>query len=132
MIGTTLNKRYSVTSLLGSGQYGQTYLAEDNQAKGDLRCVIKEFEPKAKDPLSLRKAKYLFAREIKILKILGRSDRIPQLLGHFREGDKFYLVHQFIDGTDLTQELGSGKKWTAEQVAELLKEILEIVEVAHK
>ena len=131
MIGETLNKRYFVVSLLGMGLYGQTYLAEDSQAKGDSRCVIKEFEPKAKDTLSLRKAKYLFAREIKILKILGKSDRIPHLMGHFREGDKFYLVHQFIDGTDLASELG-GRKWNAEQVVELLKEILEIVEVAHQ
>lgn len=132
MIGTTLNKRYSVISLLGTGKYGQTYLAEDNQAKTATRCVIKEFETKAKDKLSLRKAKYLFAREIKIFKILGKSDRIAQLLGHFQEGDKFYLVHQFIDGSDLKQELGNGKQWKEEEVSELLTEILEIVEVAHK
>ena len=132
MIGETLNKRYFVVSLLGSGLYGKTYLAEDGQAKGDSRRVIKEFEPKAKDILSLRKAKYLFAREIKILNILGRSDRIPNLLGHFREGNKFYLVHQFIDGTDLASELGQGKTWNAKRVVELLKEILEIVEVAHQ
>ena len=134
MIGETLNQRYSIVSLLGSGLYGKTYLAEDSQAKedSDSRRIIKEFEPKAKDTLSLRKAKYLFAREIKILNILGRSDRIPNLLGHFREGNKFYLVHQFIDGTDLGTELGRGKTWNAERVVELLKEILEIVEVAHK
>lgn len=132
MIGTTLNKRYSVISLLGTGKYGQTYLAEDNQAKTAPQCVIKEFEPKAKDKLSLRKAKYLFAREAKILKILGKSDRIPALLEHFREGDRFYLVHQFIDGSDLSQELGNGKQWEADEVAALLTEVLEIVEVAHK
>ena len=131
MIGEILNKRYSIISLLGTGLYGQTYLAKDSQAKGDSRCVVKEFEPKAKDTLSLRKAKYLFAREIKILKILGKSDRIPNLIGHFRQEDKFYLVHQFIDGTDLAADLGN-KKWSPERVAELLKEILEIVEVAHK
>ena len=132
MIRKTLNKRYSIINLLGSGQHGQTYLAEDNQSPADPRCVIKEFEPKAKDTLSLRKAKYLFAREIKILKILGKSDRIPCLLEHFREGNKFYLVHQFIEGTDLAQELGNGKQWNSEQVKELLKEILEIVDVAHQ
>ena len=132
MIGETLNKRYTLISLLGTGLYGQTYLAEDDRAKEDRRCVIKEFEPKAKDTLSLRKAKYLFAREAKILKILGKSDRIPQLLAYFRQGDKFYLVHQFIDGSDLSYELGSDKQWKSLEVVELLKEILEIVEVAHQ
>jgi eukaryotic-like serine/threonine-protein kinase len=131
MIGSTLNKRYFIVSLLGTGEHGQTYLAEDNQTKENSRCVIKEFEPKAKDTISLRKAKYLFAREAKILKLLGKSDRIPDLLAYFQEDDKFYLVNQLIEGTDLTQELGSGKQWTAEQVIGLLREILEIVEVAH-
>jgi eukaryotic-like serine/threonine-protein kinase len=132
MIGTTLNKRYRVLSVLGTGRCGQTYLAEDSQAKGDSRCVIKQFEPQAKDPLSLRKAKYLFAREVKILKILGKSDRIPDLLAYFQEGDKFYLVHEFIDGTDLGKELGSGKRWQESDVLALLRDILEIVEVAHR
>jgi eukaryotic-like serine/threonine-protein kinase len=132
MIGSTLNKRYFIVSLLGTGEYGKTYLAEDRQNPKNPRCVIKEFEPKAKDTISLRKAKYLLAREAKILKILGHSDRIPELLAYFQAGNKFYLVHQLIEGTDLTQELGSGKQWTAEQVVGLLREILEIVEVAHQ
>ncbi len=132
MIGETLNRRYRLLSLLGTGRCGQTYLAEDIQAKGDPRCVIKQFEPQAKDDLSLRKAKYLFAREVKILKILGKSDRIPNLLDYFQESEKFYLVHEFIDGTDLAQELKSGQQWTEAQVVALLREILEIVDLAHR
>jgi serine/threonine-protein kinase len=131
MIGKTLDGRYHILSLLGTGRCGKTYLAKDELAKGRPRCVIKQFEPEAKDTLSLRKAKYLFAREVKILKILGQSDRIPDLLGYFHQEEKFYLVHQFIEGTDLAQELGCDWQWTAPQVLALLKEILEIVEVAH-
>lgn len=132
MIGETLNGRYRLLSILGTGRCGQTYLAEDNKATGDPRCVIKQFEPEAKDTLSLRKAKYLFAREVKILKILGESDRIPSLLAYFRVDAKFYLVHEFIDGTDLAAELDYGKPWSAPEVVALLREILEILEVAHR
>ena len=132
MIGETLNGRYYVLKLLGSGQHGQTYLAEDRYLSANTRVVIKQFEPKAKDTLSLRKAKYLFAREIKIQKILGKSDRIPNLLAHFRLKNKFYLVHQYIDGSDLTTELGRDRQWSAEDAIALLREILEIVEVAHQ
>lgn len=131
MIGTTLNKRYRIQSLLGSGRCGKTYLAQDIQATKDSLCVIKQFEPLAKDPLSLRKAKYLFAREVKVLKILGRSDRISDLLGHFQQGEQFYLVHSYIEGEDLGQELGSNKRWTESQVVALLREILAILEVVH-
>jgi len=131
MIGETLNKRYYILKLLGSGEHGQTYLAEDRQTPDNTKLVIKQFEPKAQDTLSLRKAKYLFAREVKIQKILSKSDRIPNLIAYFRQGTKFYLVHQFIDGADLGTELGSSKKWSPEAVVGLLREILEIVEVAH-
>ena len=131
MIGEQLNSRYCVVSLLGSGRCGQTYLAEDTQAREGNRCVIKQFEPEAKDTLSLRKAKYLFAREVKILQILGRSDRIPKLLNHFQQAERFYLVHEFIEGEDLNLELGK-QSWTTTEVWSLLQEILEIVEVAHR
>ena len=132
MIGETLNKQYRVLSVLGTGRCGKTYLAEDNKATAEPRCVIKQFEPEAKDTLSLRKAKYLFAREVKILQILGKSDRIPTLLAYFHSEAKFYLVHEFIDGTDLTAELNSGVPWSAPEVVALLRELLEIVEVAHR
>ena len=131
MIGENLNQRYRILSILGTGRCGQTYMAEDGKATGDPRRVIKQFEPEAQDDLSLRKAKYLFAREVKVLQILGESDRIPTLLAHFRVGNKFYLVHEFIDGTDLTGELAS-RNWSESEVISLLKEILEIVEVAHR
>ncbi len=131
MIGETLDKRYRVLSLLGTGTCGQTYLGSNIQTKQEVPCVIKQFEPEAKDTLSLRKAKYLFAREVKILQILGKSDRIPDLLAYFRQGEKFYLVHEFVDGTDLTDELGD-RPWSGVEVLGLLREILEIVEVAHR
>lgn len=131
MIGEILNDRYRITSILGSGRCGQTYLAEDSKSSTTVSCAIKQFEPEAQDPMSLRKAKYLFAREVKILKILGRSDRIPSLLNYFRLGNKFYLVHEYVDGTDLSYELGD-RSWSSTEVLNLLREILEIVEVAHR
>lgn len=130
MIGEILNERYRVLSILGTGRCGKTLLAEDTQSQGLVSCVIKQFEPQAKDTLSLRKAKYLFAREVKTLKILGQSDRIPDLLDYFSWGERFYLVHEFVNGTDLSQELGT--PWNSAAVSDLLREILEIVEVAHR
>ena len=130
MIGEILNEQYRILEILGSGRCGQTYLAEDVKSAESPSCVIKKFEPEAQDRLSLRKAKYLFAREAKILKILGQSDRIPSLLNYFRLGNKFYLVHEYVAGTDLSAELG--QPWSSTRVVNLLREILEIVEVAHR
>ena len=43
-----------------------------------------------------------------------------------------YLVHEFIDGSDLTAEFSPSKRWSTPETVALLKEILEIVEVAHR
>lgn len=130
MIGTIINDRYRILQILGSGRCGQTYLAEDTHFPIPAPCVIKQFEPEAKDALSLRKAKYLFAREVKILKLLGKHDRIPSLLDFFRQQEKFYLVHEFVEGQDLAGDLGV--PWATADVVNLLQEILEVVELFHR
>jgi serine/threonine protein kinase len=62
---------------------------------------------------------------------LGSHDRIPRLLAHFQEGEEFYLVQEFADGTDLTQEIGNGKRSPENVVVALIKEVLEILVYVH-
>jgi len=36
---------------------------------------------------------------------LGNHDRIPRLFAYFEENQEFYLVQEFIEGHDLSQEI---------------------------
>jgi serine/threonine protein kinase len=45
MIAKILNGRYHIIRQLGRGEFGETYLAEDQWLDGDHRCVVKRLKP---------------------------------------------------------------------------------------
>lgn len=131
MLNTILRGHYKIISHLGGGGFGQTYLAEDIDLPTHPTCVVKQLKPLSNEPFVLETAKRLFDKEAEILYSLGSHDRIPRLLAHFQEGEQFYLVQEFADGLDLTQEIGKGKSLSQTAAIALLKEILEILVFVH-
>ena len=131
MLNTILRGHYKIISHLGGGGFGQTYLAEDIDLPTHPTCVVKQLKPVSNEPFVLETAKRLFDQEAEMLYSLGSHDRIPRLLAHFQEGEEFYLVQEFADGTDLTQEISSGKRSPESVVIALLKEVLEILVYVH-
>jgi len=132
MIGEVIGGRYKITESLGKGGFGTTWLAEDPQLPGNPLCVVKQFTPASTDPATLTKLKKLFDQEAVTLKRLGKHDQIPQLLAHIEEYQKFYIVQEYIEGHDLSDELPLGQKKTESEVIQLLIEILEVLEFVHK
>ncbi|NMF65429.1 protein kinase domain-containing protein [Brasilonema octagenarum] len=131
-LGSILKGRYRIIRQLGRGGFGQTYLAEDIDRLSTL-CVVKQLQ------LSFREldhhyhiARRLFHTEAEVLEILGRDDRIPQLLAYFEENQEFYLIQEFIDGEDLSREITLGKQMSESYVIFLLRDVLEILEFVHK
>jgi serine/threonine protein kinase len=131
VLDTILRGHYKIISHLGGGGFGQTYLAEDIDLPKHPTCVVKQLKPISKEPFVLETAKRLFDQEAEMLYSLGSHDRIPRLLAHFQEGEEFYLVQEFADGTDLTQEIGNGKRSPEAVAIALLKEVLEILVYVH-
>jgi eukaryotic-like serine/threonine-protein kinase len=131
VLNTILRGHYKIISHLGGGGFGQTYLAEDIDLPTHPTCVVKQLKPLSNEPFVLETAKRLFDQEAEILYSLGSHDRIPRLLAHFQEGIEFYLVQEFADGLDLTQEIGIGKRSPEAEAIALLKEILEILVFVH-
>jgi serine/threonine protein kinase len=131
VLNTILRGHYKIISHLGGGGFGQTYLAEDIDLPTHPTCVVKQLKPLSNEPFVLETAKRLFDKEAEILYSLGSHDRIPRLLAHFQEGEQFYLVQEFADGLDLTQEIGKGKSLSQTAAIALLKEILEILVFVH-
>ncbi len=131
MLNTIIRGHYKIISHLGGGGFGQTYLAEDIDLPTHPTCVVKQLKPLSNETFVLETAKRLFDQEAEILYSLGSHDRIPRLLAHFQEGKEFYLVQEFADGRDLTQEIGNGKRSPEAVAIALLKEILEILVFVH-
>jgi formylglycine-generating enzyme required for sulfatase activity len=133
LVGQTLRSRYQIIKSLGSGGFGDTYLAQDLDLPNKPYCVVKHLKPKTNDPAVLPIAKTLFDREAQSLYQLGNnSDQIPQLFAHFEENSQFYLVQEFVDGHDLTKEIIPGQIQSEEFVRQLLKDILEVLAVVHQ
>ena len=132
MIGTIIDKRYHIIQNLGKGGFGTTFLAKDTKRPGNPFCVVKQFTPASTDPATLIILKRLFDQEAVTLETLGKHEQIPQLLAHIEEYQKFYIVQEYIDGHDLSDELISGQKMSKSDLIQLLIEILEVLEFVHK
>ncbi len=126
----TLASRYKFndSKSLGSGGFGQTYLARDLQLPSSPQCVVKKLKPKQRDSKTLETAKRLFDREAEILDRLGEHDQIPRLLAHIKEDEDLYLVQEYVEGETLTQELAEKNQLSQENVIELLQDILQVLE----
>nr|MBA2748591.1 protein kinase [Tatlockia sp.] len=124
--------RYKITKLLGRGGFGETYLAEDGDRPGNPICVVKQLQPISNSPNVLKAAQRLFNNEAEILYKLGNHEQIPQLLAHFEENNQFYLVQEFIDGHDLSEEITPNRRWTEEQIIAFLKDVLIVLQFVHE
>jgi serine/threonine-protein kinase len=139
MIGRKLRQRYQIIKKLGAGGFGQTYLAEDLDipVTPKPKCVVKRLKPKVIAPdipqIPLEDIVRLFEKEGKTLYELGQNhDQIPKLYAYFEQNRKLYLVQEFIDGHDLSQEITSGKQWSETEVIKFLEEILEVLAFVHQ
>ncbi|NEO23562.1 CHASE2 domain-containing serine/threonine-protein kinase [Moorena sp. SIO4A5] len=124
--------RYQTKRVLGSGGFGLVHLAEDTQRPGSPQCVVKQLKPARSDPQFLKIARRLFSTEADILEILGNHLKIPRLLAYFEEDQVFYLVEEYIPGQSLSDELPVDKRLGVKEVADILKDILEILVFIHK
>lgn len=127
-----LGGRYKILQPLGSGGFGETFLAEDTQFPGNPHCVVKKLKPQLDNPSIWPDACRLFQREAEILSKLGNHDQIPRLLAHFEEEEHFFLVQELINGADLSRELVPGKQFSEYYTVTLLDGILEVLEFVHQ
>lgn len=134
MLNQRLGGRYQIIQqLMPPGGFGITFVATDTHDFGHPQCVVKKLQPRSNESRYLEIAQRLFAQEAEMLKKLGKHDQIPQLLAYFEENQDFYIVQEYIEGHDLSQEIPpSGNKSTEAEVIQLLKEILEVLEFVHK
>ncbi|MCM0592770.1 MAG: serine/threonine-protein kinase [Gloeotrichia echinulata CP02] len=132
---SVLRNRYRIIKPLGRGGFARTYVAEDKD-KLDEQCVVKllvrdQFYG-GRGSEAQKKATELFEREAKRLQELGKHDQIPTLYAYFKESDYLYLVQEFIDGQNLSQELQQQGAFNEAKIRQLLQDLLPVIDVVHQ
>ncbi len=132
LFNRTLLSRYQIIEKLDRGGFGETYLAVDRALPSQPKCIVKHLQPVDPNPSVFAIAKKLFDREAKILDRLGEFEYIPRLYAHFEEEGQFYLVQEYIDGNELSEEIQPDRQWNERETFNLVREILEILNVVHR
>jgi serine/threonine-protein kinase len=100
--GTVLRRRYKIIAPVGQGGMGAVYRAEDLRLQGRV-CAIKEVYPDPDaTPEALAQAQEQFRREAFTLARLDHPN-LPKVSDTFSEGQREYLVMDFVGGEDLRQ-----------------------------
>ncbi|MCS7251410.1 MAG: serine/threonine-protein kinase [Anaerolineae bacterium] len=96
-----LQGRYRIERVLGTGGMSTVYLALDLRFSPVRRlCAIKEMISHIPDPQMRALARQSFEREAALLATLSHPS-IPKIYDYFVEGERSYLVMEYIPGQDL-------------------------------
>jgi len=123
---------YRIVQKVGQGSFGKTFLALDEQHPLKLPCILKQISFPILDPESYQTTAKLFRREVMRLSQLGRHPQIPLLLANFQYNQNLYLVQEYIQGLTLKQELEQQGFFKEEQIWQLLRELLTILQFIHQ
>src|SRR5215469_14541907 len=104
---TLLSGRYQLEARIGQGGMGAVYKASD--ARFNNRPIaIKEMSRAGLSPANIQEAEASFEREAQILADLLHPN-LPRIYDHFTEGERSYLVMDFIEGQTLEDYLEKAK-----------------------
>jgi serine/threonine-protein kinase len=99
-VGTILRSRYKIIEMVGEGGMGAVYRAEDLRLEG-RQCAVKEIALEMEPTESARtQAQEQFYREASTLARLDHPN-LPKVSDYFTEGQREFLVMDFIPGRDL-------------------------------
>ena len=104
-----LHARYRIIAPIGQGGMGAVYQAEDTRLKGRL-CAIKEVQEDPTLPADIRQQAHdQFYREASTLARLDFPN-LPKVSDFFSEGERDYLVMDFVPGRDLKTLLDEARQ----------------------
>lgn len=130
--GHRLQDRYRILGMLAVGGMSAVYQAQDLRFPKVTRlCVVKEMLNTATDPQVRAMMERNFEREANILATLSHPG-IVQVYDYFSEGDRSYLVLEFVDGRDLEALLADTEGFLPEaQVVQWAIQVCEVLNYLH-
>jgi serine/threonine protein kinase len=128
--GTLLAGRYRVERFLSGGGMGLVYIATD-QRLTERRCAVKEIFDRFTNPEERTRAIEYFHREADTLAQLNHP-AIPAIFDRFGEGNCHYLVMDFIEGTNLENELADqGGALPESRIIKIARELSDVLSYLH-
>lgn len=127
-----MDDRYRSLKIIGRGRFGITFLAVDEGQPSKPHCIIKQFFPQTQRSDDAEEAAQLFEQKAVRLEEIGTHPQIPNLLAYFSQNDHQYFVQEFIEGSNLDQELEAQGAFSEEQIRELLNDILPVLQFVHE
>jgi len=130
-VGALLQDRFLIQGVLGVGGMGSVYKARDMRFPNVTKLVaVKEIINQA-DPGMREMIVKTFEREANILAELNHP-AIPKIYDYFTQGDKSFLVQEFIEGKDLEAYLNTLADFIPEeQVVEWAVQLCDVLSYLH-
>jgi len=128
LVGTTIDGRYAVTKMIGTGGVGLVYSAtQAPDEDGNTEVVVKVLAPNfAADTESSAR----FRREATRLSTL-RHPNIVRMLDHGQQGSHAYLVMEYCKGELLSEYVGRNKALTLAQFVPIAAQLLKGIGHCH-
>ena len=114
-----LQERYRLMKQIGNGGFCKTFLTVDEGQFPPVPCVVQELLPESETSKS-------FQQKAQQLEKLGKHPQIPALLAYFPQNEYFYLVQEFITGTNLAQVVEEEGAFNETQIWQLLEDVLPV------
>ncbi|WP_335111229.1 serine/threonine-protein kinase [Nostoc sp.] len=114
-----LQERYRLLKQISKGGFCKTFLAVDEGQFPPIPCVVQELSLEYETSIT-------FQQKAQKLEELGKHPQIPALLGYFQQNGHFYLVQEFIAGTNLAQVVEEEGAFNETQIWQLLEDLLPV------
>jgi serine/threonine protein kinase len=126
---TLLHKRYIILRVIGQGGMGAVYQARDTK-RGEI-CAVKEMSLSSVPPSEQGKALENFLAEATILSRLSHPN-LPAFTDFFSEGERHFLVMEYIDGQTLEELLEeNGGPFSERRVLGWARQLCDVLEYLH-
>ena len=129
-INDIIAQHYQILSILGQGEIGVTYLAQELES--DLKVAIKAI---CLQQLTDWKQMELFEREAQVLKTLNHP-QIPRYIDYFTldtdTNKTFYLVQEYVQGKSLSTLVEVGWRNSEKELKKIAEQILNILIYLHQ
>ncbi|ACY70523.1 hypothetical protein DVIR88_6g0060 [Drosophila virilis] len=130
----SIDEKYNLHGLLGTGAFSEVRLAESKDTPGD------HFAVKIIDKKALKGKEESLENEIRVLRRIFRKihptwlthPNIVQLLETYEDKAKVYLVMELVTGGELFDRIVEKGSYTEKDASHLIRQILEAVDYMHE